>query len=76
MNDFELESEYLLDVENNLQQIVDKNNSQIQIYEEEYKKDYIDYADKSTAPEVRKFLSGHLKQLASSIDYLNNENYR
>lgn len=30
MNDFELESEYLLDVENNLQQIVDKNNSQIQ----------------------------------------------
>ena len=76
MNDFKLESEYLLDVENNLQQIVDKNNSQIQIYEEEYKKDYIDYADKSTAPEVRKFLSGHLKQLASSIDYLNNENYR
>ena len=73
MSDFELESEYLLDVENNLQQIIDKNNSKIQIHEEEYKKDYSDYVDKSTDPEIRKFLSGHLKQLASSIDYLNDD---
>ena len=76
MNDFELEKEYLSDVEKILQQEVEKNNSQIKIYKDEYQKNYVDYADKTTAPEVRKFLSGLLKRLTNSVNYLYKENYR
>ena len=76
MNDFELETQYLLDVEETLQQVVEKNNEQIKIYEKDYKLDYSDYADRFTAPEVKKFLADRLKHLSQSIDYLNNENYR
>lgn len=76
MKDFELETKYLLSVENTLQQIVNKNNAQIQIYEADYKRDFVDYSDRFTAPEVKKFLSGELKQLSRSIDYLATENYR
>ncbi len=76
MIDFELENNYLQGVENVLKKIVDKNNSQIEIFNDDYKKSHIDYMDKTTESETRKFLSAHLKQLESSIEYLQNENYR
>ena len=76
MTDFELEKKYLFNVEKVLQHVVDKNTSQINTYIEEYNTNYVDYADKTTAPEVRKFLSGLLKQISHSIDYLKTENYR
>ena len=74
--EFEIEKEYLFDVEKTLDNLVLLNDNQIKKYKETYDRNQKDYMDKTNAPEVRKFLSSELKNLENSINYLLSENYR
>lgn len=74
--EFEIEKEYLCNVEKTLDNLVFLNDNQIEKYKETYDRNQKDYMDKTNAPEVRKFLSSELKNLENSINYLLSENYR